>query len=203
MEGRKQTLENSCTRPDDCAREQCFSHTWFSFQIHKHVCSLNFFIRIKFTITLNGISFPSFCCCVKQYWRTLHLYADIISSKSLTLQLMTFISCCLFTEFFIQNYLLQMDATRSDATSTPHVKRTNWAEPNASVPKLAARYFFKKVIHCVSLSWYLYVFRSQLANAEVCGTDGITYRNECELKLAACRNQQFIVVASKGDCGLF
>lgn len=44
-------------------------------------------------------------------------------------------------------------------------------------------------------------FHAQMASAEVCGTDGITYRNECELKQAACRNQQFIVVASHGDCG--
>lgn len=42
-----------------------------------------------------------------------------------------------------------------------------------------------------------------MAITEVCGTDGITYRNECDLKQVACRNQQFIVVASKGDCGKF
>ncbi|KAK6177684.1 hypothetical protein SNE40_015737 [Patella caerulea] len=36
--------------------------------------------------------------------------------------------------------------------------------------------------------------------AEVCGSDGQTYLNECELKVAACRRKQFISIASTGSC---
>ncbi|CAL4097372.1 unnamed protein product, partial [Meganyctiphanes norvegica] len=39
-------------------------------------------------------------------------------------------------------------------------------------------------------------------DSKVCGTDGVTYLNECHLKVAACLKIQLILVASKGDCEL-
>lgn len=37
---------------------------------------------------------------------------------------------------------------------------------------------------------------------KVCGTDGQTYESECKMRIAACKKQQYIVVANKGDCDL-
>ena len=36
---------------------------------------------------------------------------------------------------------------------------------------------------------------------QVCGTDGVTYLNECEMRLASCQKQQYIVIESEGSCG--
>ena len=37
----------------------------------------------------------------------------------------------------------------------------------------------------------------------VCGDNGETYENECQLRAASCKTKQPISVASKGECGMF
>ncbi len=45
-------------------------------------------------------------------------------------------------------------------------------------------------------------FSRQLSTSgTVCGTDGTSYNSECDLRNAACQQQKFIVIASKGHCG--
>ncbi|XP_023317624.1 agrin-like isoform X1 [Trichogramma pretiosum] len=41
---------------------------------------------------------------------------------------------------------------------------------------------------------------SSSSSAVVCGSDGVTYDSECELKKVSCKTQSLIVVSYKGDC---
>ena len=42
---------------------------------------------------------------------------------------------------------------------------------------------------------------SGLVTERVCGTDGLTYADECDLRLRSCATNTLIVVANVGGCG--
>ena len=36
---------------------------------------------------------------------------------------------------------------------------------------------------------------------KVCGSDGETYMNECELRVSSCKQRRLVTIASQGPCG--
>lgn len=61
-------------------------------------------------------------------------------------------------------------------------------------------YIIYQIIYRDSITKTFPVFQVE---SSVCGTDGVTYLNECEMRVAACNKQQYVVVGSRGPCGKF
>ena len=43
----------------------------------------------------------------------------------------------------------------------------------------------------------------QFSSEKVCATNGIAYKSECSMRIAACNQQQHLEVANMGECGKF